>query len=372
MQPSEFSLDFLQPLALGSFRNWRTVRKLYQGVEHPYRKRAFFTGLASLITTPLRVYERARYARLVEETKIEKSPIFIIGHWRGGTTHLHNLLCQDQRFGYVTTLQTIAPDAFLTADQTLGPLLARILPPTRMMDNMTWTLHSPQEEEFALANLCPYSFYHHWSFPKSARRCFEQYALFRDVPPAIIQSWKDNYLSILKKATYNMHGKQLVLKNPTNTGRIPVLLEMFPEAKFIHIYRSPYKILPSTKRLFAKTLPVTQLQEISSHEMEANILYFYRQILRKFFIDKDLIPAKNLVEVRFERLEAQPLRQMQRIYQRLSIPDFESVEAALKTYLQEKSDYQKNQYPNTRATIEKVKRYWSFTLRKWGYSPPSE
>jgi hypothetical protein len=372
MQPTEFSLDFLQPLALGSFRNWLTVRNLYKGVERPYRKRAFFTGLFSLITTPLRVYERARYARRVEETEIEKAPIFIVGHWRGGTTHLHNLLCQDQRFGYVTTLQTIAPDAFLTADQTLGPLLARILPPTRMMDNMAWTLHSPQEEEFALANLCPYSFYHHWSFPKYARQCFEQYALFKDVPVDVIQVWKHNYLSILKKATFNMHGKQLVLKNPTNTGRIPALLEMFPEAKFIHIYRSPYKILPSTRRLYTKTLPVTQMQGISSAEMEANILYFYSQILQKFFTDKHLIPSQNLVEVKFERLEATPLREMRRIYQNLSISDFDSVKPALKDYLQEKADYQKNQYTYTRETIEKVKRYWSFALRKWGYAPPSD
>jgi hypothetical protein len=62
-------------------------------------------------------------------------------------------MTRDNNLGFVTTLQTLAPQAYLVGDITVKPLLARILPPTRLMDNMRWSMDSPQKEEFAIANM---------------------------------------------------------------------------------------------------------------------------------------------------------------------------------------------------------------------------
>ena len=43
---------------------------------------------------------------------------------------------------------------------------------------------------------------------------------------------------------------QLVLKSPPHTGRLKQLAEWFPGAKFIHMSRHPYRLVPSTMRLW--------------------------------------------------------------------------------------------------------------------------
>ena len=43
------------------------------------------------------------WSRRIRETEIEQAPLFIIGHWRSGTTWLHELLALDERFTYPTT-----------------------------------------------------------------------------------------------------------------------------------------------------------------------------------------------------------------------------------------------------------------------------
>jgi hypothetical protein len=358
------------PLAFGSYRSWMRLLRDNGGVDHAFRDRARLVSLASLCTLPLRLYERARYASFLDSRVLQAPPIFIIGHWRSGTTHLHNLMCTDVNLGYVTTFQTLAPDACLSGKQTIKRLLARFMPTTRMMDNMALSLDGPQEEEFALANMSPHSFYHHWSFPRAARSYFDKYALFRQVSHSVVQEWKALYLTMLRKATHLMDGRQLVLKNPTNMGRIPLLLDLFPNAKFVHIYRNPYHIFPSTYHFYSKTLPTTQLQQIGLREIEANILSFYQAIIRKFWADKALIPPQNLVEVRFEDLEAQPYAEVGRMYEQLGLPRRPTAHAALQSYIKRHAEYQKNRFPIDRATAEKVDAHWNFAVEAWKYTVP--
>jgi hypothetical protein len=360
-------LNFLQPLVFGSFIN--VVGLMIQNrVDEAFIPRAILVSLISFLTAPLRLLERLHYGRQVKRSRISDPPIFIIGHWRSGTTHLHNLMCQDEHLIGVSTLQTIAPEMCFIGDKTIKSIAEKILPATRVMDNMAWSMDSPQEEEFAIANMSPYSFYHHWTFPRKARYYFEKYALFNEVPKKVIAKWKEIYVSILTKAGLHKGGKRLVIKNPTNTGRIKVLLELFPNAKFIHIYRDPYRVYLSTKHLYRKTLPITQLQEISDAETEDNILLFYKELMQRYLADKELIPPENLVEVKFESLEENPLEELQRIYEQLGLPGFEMAKAVFQSYMHARADYQKNQYEGLdQDLIAKVNQHWGFAIETWGY-----
>jgi len=364
--------DRLQPLAFGRYTNWLRLLLDAGRIDLRYMPRALFVSTVSFLTIPIRLFEWARYGATLKQIEIEHPPVFIIGHWRSGTTLLHNLMSLDENLGYVTMYQTIAPDFFLVATRFVKRMIARAMPAKRVMDNMAWNIELPQEEEFALANISPYSFYHHWSFPRKASEYFRKYAIFEDVPRSTVQRWQRSYLSILKKATLKHRGKPLVIKNPTNTGRIRVLLELFPQARFIHIYRNPYIVFLSTKRLYQKTLAITQLQEIGPQEVEHNILRFYQKIMQRFLEDKALIPPENLVEVRFEDLEARPLQELQRIYAALRLPGFEQLEPVWRAYLEAQRGYRKNVYRIEREDIEKVNRWWRFALERWGYSLPAK
>lgn len=361
-----------QPLALGSFRNWLRLLRLYGGVERAHLGRALLITAGSFFTIPLRWYERIRFDKVIEAVELQEPPVFIIGHWRSGTTYLHNLLCQDERFGYVKTFQTVASEFSLIGEKWLKPLFARVAPERRFMDNVSLSLDGPQEEEHSVANMCPYSFYHHMFFPRRARWLFEKYALFNGVSAAEIERWKKVYLRVLKIATLRAGGRRLLIKNPALTGRIRALLELFPQAKFIHIYRNPYEVFLSTRHFYIKAYRHLGLQTISAEENEANILAFYPLLLQRFLDEKALIPPGNLAEVRYETLEEQPLQVVADIYHRLHLPGYNQTEARFRAYIDAQKSYQKNRFVISPEDVAKVQQRWQFALELWGYRRPQD
>jgi len=75
--------------------------------------RALYSTVMALVISPLNLIERIRFHKKIEETEVTKPPIFIIGHWRSGTTYLHNVISQDPQFSYPTTFQTVTPALFM-------------------------------------------------------------------------------------------------------------------------------------------------------------------------------------------------------------------------------------------------------------------
>jgi len=359
--------NLMQPLALGSFKNWVRLLKENKHIDSRYIGRAIYVSMVSLLFGPMRMYQRLRYQRTFENVRIRRDPIFILGHWRSGTTHLHNLLCQDRRFGYVSALQVIAPDLFYVAGESFKKLLRLGTPENRLIDNMSWSIDSPQEEEMALGNMSPYSLYHWWSFPQNAKEYFDRYAIFKDVTSEEIETWKKKYVQVIKTATFNMQGRRLVIKNPANTGRIPVLLEMFPNAKFIFLHRDPYQVFLSTRNLYKKTLPFSQLQEISDKQIDANILTFYADMMQHYLNDRRLIPPRNLIEVGYRELDKTPLPVMRRIYHKMNFWPFVRARGRIRRYLKSQENYQKNAYQISLEDISTVNQHWKFAFEEWGY-----
>jgi omega-hydroxy-beta-dihydromenaquinone-9 sulfotransferase len=354
----------LQPLAGCSFRTFLKLLLENRGVDFKYLLRALLIFCISAVTGLARTLERARFRKKLETLQIQEDPIFIIGHWRSGTTLLHTLMSQDPQFGYISNYQACVPELSLADRPFARWFVAKSLPRTRPMDSMALSLESPQEEEYALANLGLHSFYHGWSFPRGMKEYFEKVILFKGIVPFRVERWKKVYLKLIKIATYGNGGKRLVLKNPSNTARIKVLLELFPNAKFIHIYRNPYIVYLSTQNLYRKLLPFHTFQSFDWKEIDENILLLYEQLMQKFLEDKSLIPAQNLVEMRYEDLEADPMEEIERIYEKFGLPFNEA-------YVSSQTSYRKNQYHFDAAVIEQVSSRWQFAIDHWKYQVPN-
>ena len=355
--------------SFGSFRNWLKLLCFNLGFDRLYTVRALSVSFHRFISILLRLCGRDRYGQVIKTTTIKEPPVFIIGHWRSGTTYLHKLICQDQKLAYMSLFQVAAPEFFLLNWKILRQVAAAFIPPIRPMDNVALSLDGPQEEEFAVANMSPYSFYHQWSFPRNARYYFEKYVLFHNASQECINQWKEIYINILRSATLNAGGKRVVTKNPVNTGRIGILLELFPDAKFIHIYRNPYLVFLSTQHLYNRMLAMFQLQEVSQEEIEANIFFFYKKLMKKFLAEKFLIPRENFIELRFEDVEANPLAEICRVYDSLALPGFKMAEPGFRTYISSQANYLKNTYDLNDEVVAKVNRNWQFTFDAWGYDP---
>jgi hypothetical protein len=358
------------PQILGSSRAWLRLLAHSGGIDREFLPRAVFVTLSTVFTSPLRAYERLQYDSVLRRTQVDPSPIFIIGHWRTGTTFLHHLLCQDPSLGYVSTFQAFAPDLCLIGERTFKrPLawMARRRHPTREVDNVPLVFDDPQEDELAIASLSPHSFLHWYTFPRRGPHFFESYALFDHLSDSAADEWRRSYLEVLRKATLRSGGKQLVLKNCSNTGRIEAILDLFPEARFIHIYRNPYDVFRSTRHLSVTVVRRSQLQEVCVGEIEALILSFYERLLRRFLADRPLIPPGHLVELSFEDLEEQPLDQIRRVYDKLGLLGFTHAEPRLRSYLDSVAGYEKNEYDLDGDVVAKVNEHWGFAFDEWGY-----
>lgn len=357
------------PLATGALSN--TLKLLWGngGVDGRFLLRALNIILSNLVLTPFRLLEVSKWAGAVEKTEVRDAPIFIIGTWRSGTTYLHNLMAQDPGLGFVSTLQAFCPDLCIEGAKVLYPIFQRLLPKKRPMDNMAMALEYPQEEEYATANLSPYSFYIGYSLPRRMASLFDMLS-FEDGCGDVLDAWKRVYLRVLKKATLIKGGRRLVVKNPLNTARIPALLEMFPDAGFVFLYRNPYVIYPSLLYTFSRMIGAFQLERVATEEIEDNVLAIYEKMMRAYWKDRGSIPPENLVEIRFEEFEKDPLAAVEGIYRRLRLPGFERAKDRFEKYLASQAGYEKNRYTVSSETVDRISRRWRFAIERLGYSPP--
>lgn len=339
------------------------------GVARPYWGRLARVMLTSAALSPLRVAERVRFGRRVARTHLHPSPVYIHGFARTGTTHLHNLLAHDPGLGFLTTLQASAAPMFLSARGWLEPLIAKRLPATRPMDNVAVSLSLPQEEEVALACMSHLSPVHGVSFPNRMREITERFGSMR-LSASELAQWKRTYLDVLRKATLAAEGRRLVLKSPANLGRTALLRRLFPDAKFVFLMRNPYIVYRSNLRLYRSLLPAYAMADYDWESIAAAVRDNFAVMMRRYLRDRESIPEGNLVEVRFEDIEADPLGELERIYRHLRLPGWEQARGPIAAYAATLSGYRKNRHRIDRDVVRVVDRDWGFAVRAWGYAPP--
>uniref|UniRef100_A0A7C4AQ53 Sulfotransferase n=1 Tax=Desulfomonile tiedjei TaxID=2358 RepID=A0A7C4AQ53_9BACT len=302
--------------------------------------------------------------RKIRCSHIDHPILFIIGHWRSGTTHLENLLTLDSRFSYATAYQTMFPHHCLYT-QNAHFVFDRIAPKKRPMDNVSFAAKAPHEDEFALAASATISPYMRFLFPVTGDPGYSEIDMSK-WSPEMRETWKDCFLEFLRKLTLSQDGR-ILLKSPPHLGRVAALVEMFPDAQFVHIVRNPYAVFSSTRKLWLNTLAFSHLQIPDPEHIEELIFTWYIKLFELFERDRALIPDGAFFELKFEELEAQPVATLKRLYEALSIPGFDDFEPSLKAYLDSIKNYQKNVHELDPATKAKIARRWGFNFQRYGY-----
>ncbi len=355
----------ITPAIGNTLKGWITILKQEPSGNIPFRFkiRAFWVALICTLSAPFQWYEAMRLKKKIQTIQLDEAPVFIIGHWRSGTTHLHNLLSQDKQFGYVTTLQSIFPHTFMT--NWLFPRLTKILmPPTRPIDDVKIYLNSPQEEEMAMVNTGPFALYHMWHFPNASENWVEKMGTLEQLTANEKKQWKTTYLTLLKKAAIYTGKSRMLLKNPPNTFRIKTLLELFPNAKFIYIHRNPYQVYSSTQSLFKNVLPLFQLQPYSKEHIRQHIIKTYKIMLKTYIRDRELIPEGNLIEVSYADLKQTPLDTLSNIYKELGIHGFEATEATFKSYIAKTKSYPSKKHEISKEERHELETKWKEVLKE--------
>ncbi len=349
--------------------DWHTFKTVTAGQHIAREKRTKFfltKAICRLLSVCTPLQER-KYRKLLSDKPLEHDPLFIIGHWRSGTTFVHNIFAQDSHFGYTTTYQTVFPHYVMALQGFFKPTMGWLMPDRRPTDNMELAPDLPQEEEFAINNACPWNYYNFWFFPERMQEYCDRFLTFRDITPQELQEFKHEFEKLVKISLWNTGGTQYLSKNPPHTGRIRALTELFPNAKFIYLMRNPYTVFESTRSFFLNTIRPLELHTITDEEMEQNILRNYMELYRAYQEQKHVIPQGNLFEVKFEDIEQDALGITERIYRELSLPGWDAARPAIEQYIGRKRGYKKNNYAYAPRTIQLVNEHWGPVLDDWGY-----
>ncbi|MCC8141863.1 MAG: sulfotransferase [Lachnospiraceae bacterium] len=364
-------VNFAHNLLGCRFDNWLRLRR-----ENPItdKRQGRFITLVSLILGLPALLEWLIFYIPINRTVIEKDPVYIVGYWRSGTTFLQNLLTRDPQYAWFDPVRTLTFSNCIL----LKPLLARIqknlLKDARPMDNMEYALDLPMEEVFAQATISTQAISHMLSFPDGGRGVkFFETAFIDEQDEEKQQEWRKAYSYILRKVTYLNKGKQLLLKSPENTCRLGELKRCYPGAKFINIYRNPYKVVMSAINMFEKEMDLLCLDEPASPETIENVaIDMCARVYRKAIRELESMPQADHIDICYEDFCKDPMGYTKKIYEELELPGFEEAKPYFEEYLESQKDYQKNIFSLEPELRDKVNSRLDFYFQYYGYEMITE
>ncbi|HMK42149.1 MAG TPA: sulfotransferase [Methyloceanibacter sp.] len=310
----------------------------------------------------------AKYRRAAQSLKLDNPPIFVIGHWRTGTTFLHDLFSVDPSLAYPTTFECFFPHHFLLTEDTLPKVMKVLLPKKRPQDDVPVGFDRPQEEEFAMMMLGAGTPYITHAWPRFGPADTD-YLDFKGLSEKDKETWVDAYMWLYRRL-YLKHGeKRLVMKTPANAARLKLLTKLFPDARYVYLARNPLDVFPSTVKLWRALYSTQGLHNPPRLDpwLDDYVLDMFARLTEDYEEDRHLIPEGHLVELRYEDFVRDPVATMRDIYRRLDIKGFDQAEAPMREFIGERKEHRVSHYelPEKlkRKVIDRLKPY----IDRFGY-----
>ncbi|MEQ6889118.1 sulfotransferase [Halomonas sp. CS7] len=271
-----------------------------------------------------------------------KAPVFIIGHARSGTTLAHRLMSGDERFSTFKYYELLLPSllqkkvvrglAWLD-DNLLGHRLERRLQAwgkrrfgaTQHIHKMG--LNIPEEDDLMYFNSCASGFW-------ATKLPYMDSLDFFHIDQRPIESRRrlmNFYRNCVRRQLY-LNGREKIhlSKNPTYCGRVGALIEAFPDARFVLLYRNPYETIPSLLKLLHVSWGAQGNQDAdqinkSTREM-VNLSY------ESYLHPLDVLGSHPEVKysiIDYRELTTTPKATMEQVYYDLSLPITDEFETFL-------------------------------------------
>jgi hypothetical protein len=309
--------------------------------------------------------DQLAYGSRIARRPAPLAPLFVVGHWRTGTTLLHELLVLDPQFSYPTTYQVMAPHHFVLTQSWVPRWLRHAVPAQRPMDAMEMGFDKPQEDEFALCNLGLPSPCLRWAFP----RHYREPGLYLDIEALSERErrrWCDGMENFIRRLAW-CDARRTVLKSPTHTARITTLAKLFPGAQFIHIVRNPFEVFASTVHTWRQMWDALGFQSPRFDDLEEYVLATLNVMYRNFDSVRATLPPEQFHELHYEELINDPVDQMRCIYERLQLGEFAGVQSKIEAYFAAKSAYRTNRHELSADLRRKVAARWRDYCKRYGY-----
>jgi omega-hydroxy-beta-dihydromenaquinone-9 sulfotransferase len=365
------ALSLLSPLqGMRVSRCWQVIGRDWRRLGPAFWPRASLLAASAVFNTAFACYDERRWRRQLEETVV-RPPLFILGHYRSGTTHLQYLFSHNRLLAYPNLVQSFFPHTFLSMERFLARLAQIGLVRHRFQDHVRLSPTSPMEDEIAVCIATGLSPHMSWALPHRGS-FYDRFLTFQDATENEVARWKSALSLFVRKLTLR-HGRMLVLKSPPHTARIRLLLELFPEARFVHVHRHPYDVFRSTMHMLGAISPYWNVQRAGKHGTHearvARVLTTYRLMYDAFFEQRRLIPAGHFCELRYEDLERDPTGTLRTVYSTLGLAGIDEQVVGMQDYLAASRGYPKNnRTPIDDRLRRQIARDWERAFAEWGYS----
>ncbi len=296
-------------------------------------------------------------------------PVVIIGAHRSGTTFLHEIMALDPRFVTPRSNQVFNATGFVLIGRLFYFSVGALLPWRRPMDSVEFSMHTPNEDEYGIALSSVCSPYWHFTFPHEID-FYDRFIYPDRMSTGERREWKRALSIFLKKVMLFKPGTPL-LKSPYHTSRMELLLELYPNAKFVHIHRNPFDVYHSSMHFEKSFTPLFQLQfpkpgqGFGDRVLESNFV----DMDNRFVEDAAKLPDGRVASLKYEDFAANTIEEVKRIYAEIGLEFTDEYSKNLDNYFALRVTYQRNKYDpfsveQKREIYQKLKPLFD----RWNYS----
>jgi hypothetical protein len=330
-----------------------------------YLFRVIFLFQSAIWSSFFAIFEKLKYEKKIRKVVLPEDPVFIIGHWRSGSTLLHQLMSLDSNFTAPTLFQVAIPDSFLSSRNYYKPIMHLMVSKFRPMDRVKLGMDEPQEDEYAIYRITRFSPLERLVFPKKSNYFLLDLPSFLPDNSQLID-WENKFMWYLRKL-FLMSGKPIVSKNPFNSLRINELRKLFPEARFIHIYRHPFNVIPSTIHMWNIVQQQNSLNRLAGKPVLDEVVTVFDRILSAVRKDTASLPEEKFYEMCFENLESDPVMEITKLYKAFNLNYNNAFEEKLKLFLSVIKGFQKNTFHLSKDEKTFIRQRLGHHMDHYGY-----
>jgi hypothetical protein len=320
--------------------------------------------LKFIIFEPFRLAEVWLFDHKIRNHKLEQDPIFILGYWRSGTSHLQNVMSKNPRHKTTTIYNFLFADSYyLTESWLKRPInwFCRILGIKFEIQRIPMHMDIAAELDTEMLTFCSdYAYSWGFLFPKKYNEWMERLLYVEDRAEA--DGWIEDYDFLIKKLSYWHRNKRIVVKSPGDIARFKFLLEKYPNAKFIYVEREPMAVFHSNQYLWDILQRKNIFQQISQDQVDDYIIDTYKKVMVCYQEQRALLNENNLIEIRFKDLISKAEPTLRKVYKKLDLGAFPKAE--LLPFLEKDKTYKVNTYNTPPILKAKILKEWAFAFEE--------
>ena len=292
-----------------------------------------YSQLLQLLKNRLLVQDLLARHPEIHDVPVDR-PIVICGLPRTGTTHLHNLISADpaiRSLPYWESLEPVLRDAERPSPGEPDPRLARTafaldvvhgaLPYFKRMHDMTVD-HAHEEIQLLAMDFSS--------------------MLFETMAP--VPSWRDSYKAsdqtpsyaylrtVLQVLQWLRGGTRWVLKSPQHLEQFGPLVSTFPDATFVVTHREPVSVTVSMATMLAYSARLT-LGHVDPVAIGGYWSARVEDLFRSCVAQRDRLPARQSVDVRFDEFMADDAAVVRHIYALADQPLTDTARTAMASFV---------------------------------------